>query len=86
MFSGRGRAGVGIYWKGGGMNHPNDKRKLRALRKNARDYCVLMSAADPLWRDKIARVNKAATLDEIRSVVDSGTGDFQRFLLRYGQI
>ena len=67
------------------MSPPNDERKLRTLRKNARDYCVWMSAADLLWRDRIARVNKAETLDEIRSIVNSGTGDFQRFLLRYGQ-
>ena len=67
------------------MIQPNDERKLRVLRKNARDYCVWMSAADPSWKDRIARVNKAATLDEIRACVDTGTGDFKRFLLRYGQ-
>lgn len=62
----------------------NDKHKLRRLRTNARHYAIWRWPVGRERVEKVRRINKALTAEELHEIVQSFDGGFQTFLLRYG--
>jgi hypothetical protein len=62
----------------------NDKHRLRRLRTNARHYAAWRWSGGAERGDKVERINRALTEDELREIVQASDGGFQTFILRYG--
>lgn len=66
------------------MHRRTTPDKLNRLRANARHYVIWRWPTLPERGDKVQRINKAETADELRAIVGASSHDLQTFILRYG--
>lgn len=60
------------------------RSRIENLRANARHYAAWRWPSLPERGEKIHRINKALTEDELREIVRAEDGGLQDFILRYG--